>query len=111
MLSFFPGVLLVGAYWLTSLLISRQPAGADEVGYAFGMLFLLLLTIPSELVAFGLGVAGAFQRPRKRSFAFLGIACSVLVLVLIQAAVGFADVANFIVGLTESQPKVRSPGS
>lgn len=110
-LSFFPGVLLVGAYWLALLLISRQPSGADEVGYAFGMFFLLLLTIPLELVALGLGIAGAFQRPRKRWIAFLGIACSVVVLGLIQAAVGFVDVAGWIVGLTEGQPKVGSPAN
>jgi hypothetical protein len=66
-LSFFPAMLLVGTYWLVLFLLSRQPPGADETGYAFGMFFLLLLTIMSELVALGLGVVGAFQRRRSRS--------------------------------------------
>ena len=111
LLSFFPGVLLVGTYWLVLFLLSRQPSGANQRGYAFGMFFLMLLTIASELVALVLGVAGVLQRRRKRSLAFLGVACSVLVLVLIHAQVGFGDVASFIVGLTERQPKVRTPGN
>ncbi len=110
-LAFLPGVLLIGTPWLVRFFVSMQPAGADTVAYGFGMFFLLVLTMLSELVALGLGVAGAFQRSRKRTFALLGMACSVLVFGLIHAAVGFVDVANFIVGLTEGQPKVRSPGS
>ncbi|MGH3088465.1 MAG: hypothetical protein ACRDSJ_14250 [Rubrobacteraceae bacterium] len=108
-LSFFPGVLLVGMYWLVLFLLNRQPPGADETGAAFVMFALLLLTILSELVALGLGVAGAFQVQRKRLFAFVGVACSVLVLALIETQVRFADVATFIAGMTESQPKVVSP--
>ena len=44
------------------------------------MLLLVLMTVLSELVALALGIAGALQR--KRTFAFLGIACSILVLVV-----------------------------
>ncbi|MBA3390388.1 MAG: hypothetical protein M3Q54_03190 [Actinomycetota bacterium] len=111
MLPFFPGVFLVGVYWLVLLFLSMSPPGADETGYAFGMFALLLLTIPSELVALGLGVAGVFQRTRKRSFALLGVACSVLFLALIETQVRFADVASFIVGMTEPQPVTHSPGN
>ena len=110
-LSCFPGVLLVGPYWLVLFLLSRQPPGADETGYAFGMFFLLLLTILSELLALGLGVAGVFQRQRKKTFAFFGLACSVLVLALINVQVGFVDVASFLAGLAEGQPEVMSPGN
>lgn len=110
-LSFFPGILLVGTYWLVLFLLSRQRSGADETGYAFGMFFLLVLTILSELVALGLGVAGSFQRQRTRAFAFLGLACSVSVLVLIHVQVGFVDVASFVAGLAEGQPEVVSPGN
>ncbi len=111
MLSFFPGIFLVGVYWLVLLLLSMEPGADESGGYAGLMLFLLLLTIPSELVALGLGVAGVFQRTRKRSFALLGVACSVLFLALIETQVRFADVASFIVGMTEPQPVTHSPGN
>ncbi|MDQ3659031.1 MAG: hypothetical protein M3338_05090 [Actinomycetota bacterium] len=71
----------------------------------------MLMAILSELAALGLGVAGALQRRRKKSFAFLGVACSVLFLALIEAQVGFADVASFIVAMTEPQPVIHSPGN
>lgn len=111
MLSFFPGVLLVGIYWLVLFLLSREPSGADETGPAFVMFALLLLTILSELVALGLGIMSVFQRRRKRFFAFVGVLCSVLVLALIETQVGFAEVASFIAGMMETQPKVVSPGN
>ena len=44
-------------------------------------MMLVLMALLSEIVALGLGIAGVLQRRRKRLFAFLGIACSVLVLV------------------------------
>lgn len=84
-MSLLPAVLLVGVYWLVIFLVSKQPPGADETGYAFGMLVLVLLTILSELVAPGLGIAGTLQRRRKRLFAFLGTACSILVLAAVFA--------------------------
>jgi hypothetical protein len=112
-LSFVPGVLLVGIYWLVLFLISTQPPGADETGYAFGMFALLLLTILSELVALGLGVAGVFQRQRKRLFALLGVACSIFVLALINTQVELVDLASGIAAMTEPQPKIHyvSPGN
>jgi hypothetical protein len=107
-LSFFPGVLLVGIDRLVSYLISLQPPGADEVGCAFGMAALAVLTVLSELVALGLGIAGALQRHRRKMFAFLGVACSVLVLAMINSQVGLVDLAKFIAAFfMESQPKVH----
>ncbi len=95
-LSFFPAVLLVGIGLLATYLISKQPPEADEVGYAFGMFILVALMALSELVALGLGIAGAFQRHRKRLFGFLGVACSILVLAVINSQLGFVDLAKFI---------------
>ena len=100
----------MGSYWLVLLLLSTEPPGTDETGWAFLMFFLLLLTVLSELVALGVGVAGVFQRRRKRSLAVLGVACSVFFLAVIEAQIGFADVASFIVGMTEPQPVIHSPG-
>jgi hypothetical protein len=58
-------------------LMNIDPPG-DEVAYGF-MVFMLVLAIAlSEIVALVLGVVGVLQRRRKRSFAVLGIACSVL---------------------------------
>ncbi|CAN5689160.1 MAG: hypothetical protein H0U91_14900 [Rubrobacter sp.] len=113
MLSFLPGVLLVGFYLLALFLVSLQPPGADEVAYAFGMAVLVVLTVLSELVALGFGVAGALQRRRKRTFALLGVTCSVIVLAAIHAQVGLADLASGAIAFfTEPPPKVDivSPG-
>ena len=109
MLSFFPGLLLVGVYWLVLFLVSLQPAGADTVAYGFGMAVLAVLTALSELAALGLGIAGALQR--NRMFAFLGVACGVLVLALIDSQVGLVDLARFIAAFTQTQPEVVSPGN
>lgn len=79
-LSIVPAVLLTGLVPLVLLLESMQLPGADEVGCGAIMLLLVLMTVLSELVALALGIAGALQR--KRTFAFLGIACSILVLVV-----------------------------
>ena len=81
-MSVVPAVLFVGLVLLVLLLASMQPPGADETGFGFLVLMLGLMTVLSELVALGLGIAGVFQRRRKRTFAFLGIVCSVLALVL-----------------------------
>jgi hypothetical protein len=78
------------------------------VGYAFGMTALAALTVLSELAALGLGIAGALQRHRKGMFAFLCVACSVLVLAVIDSHVGLVDLAKFIAAFfTEPQPKVH----
>ena len=110
-LSFSPGLLLVGVYWLVLFLVSLQPAGADTVAYGFGMAVLAVLTALSELAALGLGIAGALQRQRNRMFAFLGVACGVLVLALIDSQVGLVDLARFIAAFTQTQPEVVSPGN
>ena len=111
--SFFPGVLLAGIYWLILYLVSLQPPGADETGYGFGMLMLAMLTTLSEIVALGLEIAGMLQRRCKRVFAFLGMACSILVLAVINAQIGLVDLASLVTGLLEPQPKVHvvSPGN
>ena len=72
---------------------------------------LLLMTILSELVALGLGLAGAFQRQRKRLFALLGMACSIFILAMINDHVGFTDIASLIRGMFETQPVVHSVSS
>ncbi len=51
----------------------------DPVAHGLWLLVLALLTVLSVLVALALGPAGALQRRRRRLFAFLGIACSILV--------------------------------
>ncbi len=80
-LSFVPGVLLVVLVALILLLSGMAPPGADETGFGFGIIMLVMMTLLSEIVALGLGIAGVLQRRRKRLFASLGIACSVLFMV------------------------------
>ena len=73
----------------------------------------MVLTALSEIAALGLGITGALQRRRKRSFAFLGVVCSFLVLAVIHFQVGLADLVSLVAALTEPQPKVHvvSPGN
>ena len=71
------------------------------------MLVLVLGTLLCEVVAFVLGVVGALQRGRERSYAFLGIACSVLTVATILSLFGPVNVALRAAGLTEPQPKVH----
>jgi hypothetical protein len=72
-LSFLPVALLVGAFALVLYLTRNDPPGTDQTGYGLGMLMLVLLTTLSEIVALGLGIAGALQRHRKRTFALVGV--------------------------------------
>ncbi len=83
-LSFFPGMLFLVLLLISALLPNPYEARADltydgaAVGFflAFWLLTLLLLNV----IALGFGIAGVLQRRRKRLYAILGIACSVLVL-------------------------------
>ncbi len=77
------------------------------------MFMLAVLTALSEIVALGLGIVGALQRQRKRLFAFLGVACSIFVLALINTQVELVDLASGIAAMTEPQPKIHyvSPGN
>ena len=82
-LSFFPGLLFVGFLMLMSYYAQQQTRESmlhdNGAAMAAGGFFLTSTIFLSELVALGLGVAGAIQRERKRSFAVLGIVCSILV--------------------------------
>ena len=94
MLSFFPGLLFVG--YLLLLAFSAQH-GQDQgkflpdngAWYAFMDFVLTSAILVSEVLALGLGIAGIAQRGRKKLFAFLGIACSVLVFAIAYAHDGF----------------------
>lgn len=81
-LACFAGLLLAGRALLAWSLKGFDPPG-DEVAYGFGLLVAGLLVVVVGILALVLGVAGSLQRRRKRSFAFLGVACSVLVLAVI----------------------------
>jgi hypothetical protein len=75
------------------------------VGYAFGMAVLAVLTVLSEIAALRLGIEVALQRHRKRMFAFLGVACSVLVLAMINSQAVLVDLAKLIVAFTQLPTK------
>ena len=83
-LSFFPGLLFVGYILVLAAAVGRaqqQPTPPDDgAAYFLGGFLLTSAVLLAELLALGLGVAGVAQRGRKKLFAFLGIACSVLVL-------------------------------
>ncbi|MGH3088466.1 MAG: hypothetical protein ACRDSJ_14255 [Rubrobacteraceae bacterium] len=79
-MSVVPGVFLVILVALILLLASSQPPSADETGFGAAVILLVLMTLLAEIVALGLGIAGALQRRRKRLFAFLGIASSISIL-------------------------------
>ena len=67
------------------------------MAYGFGLLMVGFLLVLAEILALGLGVAGTLQRRRKRSFAFLGVASSALVLAVILAQVDWPGyIASFL---------------
>ena len=105
--SFVPGVLLLVFALMVEYAISKQPPDADTVAYGFWALMLAVWTALTEIVALGLGIAGVLQRRHRRLFAFLGVGCSILVLALIFSQIGLANLAHFVVGLTEPQPEVH----
>ncbi len=75
-------VLLAFAAYLTHR-VETTPGPPDyDAGVGMGVAGITVLSLLSEVVALVLGVAGALQRWRKRMFAFLGMACSVLVLAI-----------------------------
>jgi hypothetical protein len=86
-LSFFPGVLFLVLLLFFAFLPEPErgrayppapeltPSGAL---LTLGILMLLFLTV----IGLGFGVAAVLQRRRKRQYAVLGIACSVLVWVV-----------------------------
>lgn len=82
-LSFFAGLIFVGYILVLAAAVGRarqQPLPPDDgAGYFLGGFLLTSAVLLTELLALGLGVAGVAQRGRKRTFAFLGIACGVLV--------------------------------
>ena len=78
------GLLLGGLISLGLILRYVNPPG-DPLAHGLWLLVLTLLTVLTALVALGLGAAGVLQRRRKRLFAFLGIACSILVFAILIA--------------------------
>ena len=101
------GALLAILVALVFMAANNDPPGADETGYGFLVLFLVLGTLLCQVVALVLGVAGALQRRRKRLYAFLGIACSVLAVAAILSWAGPVNLARLAAGLTQPQPKVH----
>lgn len=77
------GLLFLTLVGLSVLFSNLILSIGNEAGFGFMVLMIGSLLILLELLALGLGIAGALQRQRKRLFAFLGIACSICVLVFI----------------------------
>ncbi len=89
-LSFFAGLLFLAYLWSVLRWAQLEQAGRapfhdSEPAFAAGGFFLTSMVFLAELVALGLGVAGVIQWKRKKVFAFLGIACSLLVFYIAYA--------------------------
>ncbi len=83
----------MGAAYYTRLEQAREPfIHLKEAPLGAAGFFLIWIILLSELVALGLGVAGAIQWRRIKVFAFLGIACSLLVYYIAYAQ----DVVNLL---------------
>jgi len=107
-LSLFMGLLFAGIVLLVFLYSRTLPPDAEETGLAAGIFVVGSTIMLSELAALGLGIAGAMQRRRKKLFALLGVACSVIVLAVINSQVGLVDLASGVATmLTEPPPEVH----
>lgn len=75
-------ILLAFVAYLTRQVESTPGPPDYDAGVGVGVAGITALSLLSEVVALGLGVAGVLQGRRKRMFAFLGIACSIVVLAI-----------------------------
>lgn len=82
-LSVFSGLLfglMVGAFYLVEYL---DVFAQDDAGWAFLFLLGSAHVLLFGVAAFVLGLAGLFQKRRKRASALLGVACSALVFLML----------------------------
>lgn len=71
-------VLMLGLVVIAGIIETTTPGGMEETSMSAILLGLgLMLTALMQLVAFGLGVAGALQADRRRVFAVLGLVFSI----------------------------------
>ena len=77
------GVFLALLPFVRAFAIRESNETSDAPGLGLLILFGGLMLVLLDLLALGFGIAGVVQRPRKRTFAFLGIVVSVLVLTLV----------------------------
>lgn len=71
-------VLMLGLVVIAGIIETTTPGGMEETSISAILVGLgLMLTALMQLVAFGLGVAGALQADRRRVFAVLGLVLSI----------------------------------
>jgi len=71
-------VLMLGLVVIAGIIETTTPGGMEETSMSAILVGLgLMLTALMQLVAFGLGVAGALQADRRRVFAVLGLVFSI----------------------------------
>lgn len=71
-------VLMLGLVAIAGIIETTTPGGMEETSMSAILVGLgLMLTALMQLVAFGLGVAGALQADRRRVFAVLGLVFSI----------------------------------
>ncbi|MCX2920121.1 hypothetical protein ORK51_08070 [Stenotrophomonas rhizophila] len=71
-------VLMLGLVVIAGIIETTTPGGMEETSMSAILVGLgLMLTALMQLVAFGLGVAGAVQADRRRVFAVLGLVFSI----------------------------------
>lgn len=71
-------VLMLGLIVIAGIIETTTPGGMEETSMSAILVGLgLMCTALMQLVAFGLGVAGALQTGRRRVFAILGLVISV----------------------------------
>lgn len=94
-ITLFAGVFMVMAIVLAGVMEATTPGGIDEESPAtviVGLSIMLLMLL--QVVAFGLGIAGAFQKFRKKLFVILGIIFSGMAVIgtigLIAIGIAFA---------------------
>jgi len=71
-------VLMLGLVVIAGIIETTTPGGMEETSMSAILVGLgLMLTALMQLVAFGLGIAGAVQADRRRVFAVLGLVLSI----------------------------------
>lgn len=94
-LSIVVGGLILVTFLIAGVMEMRSPEGMDERALSTVVIGLAIIgLILMELLAFGIGVGGLFQKASKKLFALLGIIVSSLTLIVTLGLIVLGNLAK-----------------
>lgn len=94
-LSMIVGALILITFVIAGIMEMRTPDGMDERALSTIVIGLAIIgLILMDLLAFGIGIGGLFQKNSKKLFAILGIICSALTLLVTLGLIVLGNLAK-----------------